>query len=111
MGISGSVRDRAESRTRKVLGGQPDFASYITEVLLKYCTGLRRCKRRHRGEVHYQSLKACQEKENKARNQNFAKSSRRAECCCTIGRCPRPNIQNSQFNHGIRTQRRLQGPL
>ena len=80
-------------------------------MLLKYRAGLRGCKCRHGGKVHYQSLKARQEKENKTRNQNFAKSSRRTECCCTTGRCPRPNVQNSQFNHGIRTQRRLQGPL
>ena len=80
-------------------------------MLLNYCAGLRRCKRRHGGEVHYQSLKTRQEKENKTRNQDFAKPSRRTECCCTVGRCPRPNIQNSQFDHGICTQRRLQGSL
>ena len=61
--------------------------------------------------MHYQSFKARQKEENKTRNQNFAKPSRRAERCCIIGCCPRPNIQNSEFNHGIRTQRRLQGSL
>ena len=80
-------------------------------MLLKYCAGLRGCERRHGGEMHHQSLKTRQEEENKTRNQNFAKSGRRTKCCCTVGRCPRPNFQDSQFNHGIRTQRRLQGSL
>lgn len=36
--------------------------------LLKHSPGFRGHKRRHRGEVHYQGLKARQEEENKARN-------------------------------------------
>ena len=83
---------------RKVGRGKYSEVSQILvtwQMLLKYSVGLRGCKRRHGGEVHYQSFEARQEEENKTRNQNFAKPSWRTECCCTIGRCPRPNIEDS----------------
>ena len=90
-------QDRYEI-VRKVGRGKYSEVSQIflgTQMSLKHSAGLRGCKCRHGGEVHYQSLKARQEEENKTRNQNFAKPSRGAQCCCTTGRCPRPNIQDS----------------
>lgn len=110
VGLTGSLRDSAQSRPRKILRGMTLYL-LIARSQSIHILGFRGRPCHTRRKMHHKSAQARQKEKDKTRNKDLAKSRRRSKHCSSPRRRSRPSFKNSKPCHRIRRQRRFQGPI